>query len=764
MSTITMDKMARPEESTSIGSPRLVLRFALLTALALVLAGGCILWFVRHEAAVRAEKQVGFHARFVADSILRDRFRESDFAGPVTGNRRAELDALFRGRILGGGTKLVKLWGRDGRVTYSSAHALIGETADSPEELERALAGETVAEESRLEGEPPGESVEVLEAYVPMRLSESGAPVGVFELYQDYGVVSQTVAATVKPITIALALALLALWASLFPILRRVTRVLRSRNRRLLEQAAALEAGLGELRRTDAALRASEERYRELFENANDVVATFELDGRFTSVNRAGEQVTGYGRDELLGMRFVELVVPEDVERTNRERERKLTGAVTTTEYEVEIVTKDGRRAALDVSSRLIEQDGRAVAIHAIARDVSERKELEERLRQSQKMEAVGQLAGGIAHDFNNLLTAIQGYAELLSAGLEGQSTPRRDAEEIAKAAERASALTRQLLAFSRRELVRPKPVDVNQLVTGIETLLHRTLGEQIKLQSNLSVDVAPVKADPGQLEQVLVNLAVNARDAMPTGGILTIETSNVTIDERRARRQGDVGPGRYVCLSVSDTGRGMSEEVRERAFEPFFTTKERGQGTGLGLATIYGIATGAGGHVVLDSEEGHGTTVTVYLPAGEYEARPSRPELAEAVPASGGSETVLVVEDEEAVRELAARVLGAAGYDVLTAGSGEEALALSESRRGPLDLVLSDVVLPGVSGRELVEHLSPARPGLCVIYMSGYTDDVVVRHAALEGVAFLGKPFRAEELLRRVRETLDLRPDLVES
>src|SRR5436309_13230732 len=380
----------------------------------------------------------------------------------------------------------------------------------------------------------------------------------------------------------------------------------------------------------------------------------------------------------------------------------------------------------------------------------------EERLRQAQKMEAVGRLAGGVAHDFNNLLTVITSYSDLLLEDLGSDEPERYDDHQLRKAAEAAAALTRQLLAFSRQQVLQPRALDLKATVTGIEKLLKRLIGEDVRLTTFLAPDLGVVKADPGQIEQIIVNLAVNARDAMPTGGRLTIEAANVEMDEAYARGHAPARPGRYVMLALSDTGIGMDERTRARVFEPFFTTKDPGKGTGLGLATVYGIVKQSGGFVWVYSEPGHGTTFKVYLPRVDEppEPAPAAPAIAEP---GRGTETVLVVEDAASVRMVTRQVLERYGYLVLEAPNGDTALHLEAKHPGRIHLLLTDVVMPGLSGRQLAEQLAQLRPDMKVLYASGYAADAIVHHGILEsGIAYLQKPFTPETLARRVRQVLD--------
>jgi nitrogen-specific signal transduction histidine kinase/CheY-like chemotaxis protein len=404
----------------------------------------------------------------------------------------------------------------------------------------------------------------------------------------------------------------------------------------------------------------------------------------------------------------------------------------------------------------------------SILMDVTERKAaeetrkrlkiVEEQLRQSQKMEAVGKLAGGVAHDFNNLLTAISGYSDLLLHRLPDYSTLRRDVEEIRKAGDRAATLTRQLLAFSHRQVLQPKVLDLNNVVTKMGQMLRRLIGEDIELSIDLSPSLSLVKADPGQIEQVIVNLVVNARDAMPDGGRITIATTGADLSSSYAAVHPEVVPGPHVLLSVANTGHGMNDETQMHLFEPFFTTKEGGKGSGLGLATVYGIVQQSGGHLRVNSAADRGSTFLIYLPRVEPPEDGVQGADRSLLPhPSPGTETVLLAEDEEVVRRFAREILSGNGYKVLEAGSGREALLLSEAYRGEIQLLLTDVVMPKMSGRELTERIRPLRPDLRILYMSGYTDDAILRHGVLEdGIPFLQKPFTPEGLARKVREVLD--------
>jgi two-component system, cell cycle sensor histidine kinase and response regulator CckA len=644
----------------------------------------------------------------------------------------------------------------------------------------------------------------------------------------------------------------------------------------------ALANDITERKQAAEELRKSEERYRDLVENARDMIYTYDLEGNFTSINKAGEMITGYSREETSKINIAQVVAPDYLEKARR----MLTGRLAGKEemiYDLEVVAKDGRRIAVEVNARLVYQNGVPCGVQGIARDITERRrfeealqrqkeytghiisaaptlivgiardgtttlinraitrvtgyepgeivgenwwrilypgeeyrqvdqlfeefnqgrgvvnyemtlttksggkrtiswnsvnrlneqgeiseiigigadvteqrELEDQLRQSQKMEAFGQLAGGVAHDFNNLLTVINGYSDLLLRGLGTGEPIRLNVEEIRRAGERAASLTSQLLAFSRKQVLQPKVLKLNSVVADVDKMLRRLIGEDIDLLTVLEPSLGQIKADPGQIEQVILNLAVNARDAMPQGGQLIIETANVYLDNEYARRHLFIQPGQYVMLALSDTGCGMNAETQERLFEPFFTTKEQGKGTGLGLSTVYGIIKQSGGDIWVYSKVGKGTTIKIYLPrvAGiveSDEARDAPTELPQ------GRETVLLAEDEEQVRRIARVILEMSGYHVLEASGGDEALSIYKQHEGQIHLVMTDVVMPQMSGRELAQSLERLQPGIKVLYMSGYTDDAIVRHGLLDQeIAFLQKPFTPEALTCKVREVLD--------
>jgi PAS domain S-box-containing protein len=515
-----------------------------------------------------------------------------------------------------------------------------------------------------------------------------------------------------------------------------------------------------------------------LLEAAPDAMLCVEADGRIALVNAQAERLFGYEREELVG-RPVEILVPEvarGVHPGHRAgyaadlKPRPMGGGMNLAGRR-----KDGSTFPAEISLSAIDTE-EGMLVTAAVRDVTERLEaqaererlktqaernkLERQLQQSQRLESLGQLAGGVAHDFNNLLGVISNYAAFVAeeaemrSGDSGWETVRSDIEQVRRAAVRAAELTHQLLSFARREVVQPRVLDLNEVVTSVGQLLTRTLGEHVELVTNLAADLGPVLADPGQIEQALVNLAVNARDAMPGGGKLAIETASTEVDETFTVSRPGLPTGRYVSVKVSDTGTGMPAEVIERAFDPFFTTKPKGEGSGLGLAIVYGIVAQAGGSVRIYSEAGLGTTVVVLLPVTDRS--PLTGELPPAAPERGNGESVLVVEDEDALREVTRRILARNGYQVLLAANGCQAIEVAASCPGPLHALVTDVVMPGMQGREVADRVRAVHPGVRVLYMSGYTQGLLGAQGILDpGIQLIEKPFSQAALLTKLRAVL---------
>jgi PAS domain S-box-containing protein len=514
---------------------------------------------------------------------------------------------------------------------------------------------------------------------------------------------------------------------------------------------------VSERKRSEHALRESEARYRDLFENASDLVCTTTLDGDFLYVNPAWGSAMGYRDEELTTRRFSELVHPDSRDRYFDVVARAAAGE-SVGHVDLVLVTAEGVPLTLEGNLSCTTNDGEPPQLRGIYRDVTERKRVEDQLRRAERMQAAGRLAGGVAHEVNNMMTGVIGFSEFLLRGLEVDDPRRSEVREIIKAGTRAADVTRQLLAFTRQQFLRPEVLPVNGVVRDLELMLRRSLGEDHRLELALSPDAGEIRADRGQLEQVLVNLMLNARDALQARGRVTIATEVAALDESYGQRHGGIGIpfGQYVQLSVSDTGVGMDRETQARIFEPFFTTKPVGQGTGLGLSTVYGIVKQSGGFIWVYSEPGQGTTFKVYLPrVGSELGGAADGERAPA--AEGGSETILIVEDEELVRSLASRALREHGYTVLEARHGGDAIRQLQTQPSAIHLVNTDVVMPEMGGRELGRRLKLIRPSLPVLFMSGYTGEDVIQRGLMDPDApFQQKPFAPDGLARKVREMLD--------
>ncbi|MBI5687509.1 MAG: response regulator [Verrucomicrobia bacterium] len=515
--------------------------------------------------------------------------------------------------------------------------------------------------------------------------------------------------------------------------------------------------------RSQESLQVSETRFRSAFYGAVPGMALTSMDGRLLRVNRSLCDMLGYSVAELLVKSFQTLVHPDDLQASQRLLET-LMGGERPAQMEKRFVHKRGGTVWTYWSVSLL-RDQRGAPLYFLSQihDLTERKRTEAALRQSeellhkaQKMEAVGRLAGGVAHDFNNILTVISGYATMLSKKLEGDPELQREVDEIQTSADRAATLTRQLLALSRKQLLNPKVLDLNLVVGGIEKMLRRLIGEDVELRIQLDETIGRVKVDPGQIEQVIMNLAINARDAMPSGGKLTIQTASVVQERPGQLSEGGIPAGHYTVLIVTDTGIGMNDEVRSHLFEPFFTTKDRDKGTGLGLATCHGIIKQSGGYIHVYTEPGHGTAFKIYLPVVAGAAEDIRPAAGAGIVQSG-SETVLLVEDEDPVREFAVRLLREAGYTVLEARNGNDALRLlQEQASRKIDIMVTDVIMPQMGGKELADQLKQLRPATRILFVSGYTGDALDNSGVLRtGAAFLEKPFSAARLTQKIREVL---------
>ena len=515
-----------------------------------------------------------------------------------------------------------------------------------------------------------------------------------------------------------------------------------------------------ERRHAEAALRDSELRYRELVENARDLICTCDLEGRILSINQAGLDLTGYTSDALVGRPLLDVVAPESREAATALFIGTQTDLLSS-RTEIVLIGSGEKRVVLELACWLQRRSGIPIAVQAIGRDVTERRRLEDELRQAQRMEAVGKLAGGVAHDFNNLLTAILGFAALVEAE-QKEGSPLHDyLAQIRRSGEQAAALTRQLLAFGRRQMLSPVDLDLNHVVDDTQKMLRRLIGEDVELIVQLARDLSPVRADRSQVEQVIVNLAVNARDAMPSGGQLTIRTENVVVEAKPSTTVPGTAPGNYAALIVEDTGEGIPPSVLGRIFEPFFTTKAFGRGSGLGLATVYGVVKQSKGDIQVRSVPGEGTTFTVLLPAvtrtvTSTETPTERKHDAETSAVGPNVGSVLIVEDDIGVRKFTAKVLCDAGWTALEADDPAGAMAIASCQSQPIDLLLTDVVLPGINGSELAGRICALRPGLRVLFMSGYAPEEIVASGALPmGEHLIRKPFTPSVLRQRVAQML---------
>jgi two-component system cell cycle sensor histidine kinase/response regulator CckA len=526
------------------------------------------------------------------------------------------------------------------------------------------------------------------------------------------------------------------------------------RTAQLIAANERLQREITERQRTEEALKSSEARYRSLFDGVPVGLYRTTPEGKILDANPALVQMLGYpDRESLVTVNVAASYVnPED--RVRKKALLAQEGIIR--DYEMELRRHDGERIWVRDTVRVVrDPSAEATCYEGSMEEITERKQLESQFRQAQKMEAIGRLAGGVAHDFNNILTAITGYSEITLLDLRRDDPLRANIEEVLKASERAASLTQQLLTFSSKQILQPRKINLNDTITDMHGMLQRLIGEDIDLSLVLDPEMGTVIADPGQVEQIILNLVVNARDAMPQGGKITMETGNFLLDETYAQRHLEVTPGAYSMLALSDNGLGMDGETQAQIFEPFFTTKPRGKGTGLGLAMVYGIIKQSGGHIWVYSEPGQGTTIKVYLPRVDAAVEPAIVEEPTELPF--GKETILIVEDEDALRALISRSLKKFGYQVLEARHGGDALLICEQAQEPIHLMLVDVVLPQISGPGIAARLASLQPEMKVLFMSGYTENAIVRHGVLDQrVPFLPKPFKPVAMVRKVREVLD--------
>lgn len=687
--------------------PRLTLRFALYAGVALALAGGASVWVGSRQVTTDEQRSVWEDARYIAERLGRDDLARSALEQPAVGDRRAELDELFDREALGPNASAVTLFRRDGRVTYSTEHAQIGTVHEEPELLERALAGEAVY------GVAGDGDEKVLESYVPVQwvLADPTWPAGVLRVSRDYAPVQQEIAdkQTLQAVTTLLALVLL--YLALFPILRRVTNTLAARNRSLVD---------------------SEARWRALTEQASDAIFVVDPDGFVVQANERACRLLDRSPDAVLDRNFGDFVEPGDLARVPLRLQEVLDGD--TVLQERRLVRRDGSTVLAELSSSMLD-DGRVLAI---ARDVTERNELEEQRRRALRAEATERLASGIAHDFEHLIASIAAFSEVGLGRTTATDELRRPLEKIREASLRGAELTRQLLVFGSRNESEPRVLDLPELFAGMDSRLRAMAGRQIRLVTDVAADVGRVAAAPEELEEVVATLVLNACEHVAGGGTVAVSASNVDFMRRRRGAAADsrVEPGHYVMLSVSDDG-----SVRDGG---------RDASLGVGLAAAFAVVQRRGGTLGVESDPEHGTTIRVYLP--RVEAPAVHLVQPQAAPVDlRGTETILVAEDEQIVRAVVREMLEERGYTVLEAGSGVEALHVVAGHDGPIDLLLTDLVMPDMGGRELAAAMVAAHSECRVVFMSGYAD------ATPEpGVTFLEKPFTHESLAHTVRHVLD--------
>lgn len=533
----------------------------------------------------------------------------------------------------------------------------------------------------------------------------------------------------------------------------RLEELVDERTDRLNTVNLKLREEINERKVAEEALRASKDKYSNLFQSSNDIIFIHDLDDNILEVNQKAVDIFGYTREEFLSLKLPQLRGPETDEQAVYANEKiEKHGFVV---FETDFLKKNGEVINAEASSSLLEI-GREKVVQAIIRDITKRKQLEEQLRQAQKMEAIGRLAGGVAHDFNNSLTVITGYSELLMLGIAKNDPMFQSIKEIKKAAARAESLTRQLLAFSRKQIIQPNVLNINNLIENMKKMLGRLIGEDIELITSLDPETGHIKADPGQIEQVIMNLIINASDAIPQGGKITIELQNINFKKSFTWEGLEIKAGFHIMLTISDTGIGMDKETQNHIFEPFFTTKKVGEGTGLGLSTVYGIVRQNDGYMTVQSELGMGSVIQIYFPCVK-EVADKKEKIARSQDFLRGNETILVAEDEDVVRELACQVLRIYGYNVLEAPHGGSAILKCEQYKDDIHLILSDIVMPEMSGPELVTRLKLYYPEIKVLYMSGYTDDAIVRYGILEdNIQFIQKPFSPVSLLKKIRTVLE--------
>lgn len=683
-------------------------------------------------------------AGFVKQEI-NDKLQLEKFLHPVPETDYEELTRQIEKLNLGPNIFRIKIWNKDKTIVWSSNSEEVGQQNQENYELNEVLMGSVVSDIATQGYAKEKYAYElehdIMELYIPAHSTESGEVDLIFELYTNIDQLLIGIARHNRSVWIATMGVTIILYLVLFTIVWRASRHIDRQRKQI---------GL------------SEERYSSLIHSAHVGIVSADTTGKIDIMNQAAGKMFGYSSEEKSSILFQELFGQETRDDIKAQLAQCFTFGECTVlnrSFETEGRRKDGMVFPLEVSLS-VSGKGKDHILTGLFRDITEQKQtrerqdkLQEQLYQVQKMDSVGKLAGGIAHDFNNMLSAIIGYSEIVLLSLPHDRKLREDVKAIKDAGQKAAALTKQLLAFSRKQVLDVRPLDLNSVVEGMVKMLSRVIGEDVKLELHLESEINRVLADQSQIEQVLLNLAVNARDAMPKGGNLIIETAIVEIDKEFVDQHAEAKSGRHVLLAISDTGTGIPDEFRQSIFEPFFTTKEVGKGTGLGLATVYGIVKQHGGQIYVYSELEKGTTFKIFLPVSESEIMGEEKEEGEPIPASQG-ETVLIAEDDETIRRMIKSIMEAEGYKILEAADGEEAIAISKKYDGEIKLLLSDVIMPKINGRELALTLQKNRPTMEVIFMSGYTDDVISHHGVLdEGVHFIQKPITPSVLAKKLKE-----------
>jgi PAS domain S-box-containing protein len=729
-------------------------KFFLLLLIALPLFGyflGKVITSSMHTNMLNRSNEMA--ANFVTHEI-RNKLHVDDFIILKEGEEYQNLSTQVESLHLGPDVMGVKIWNRDFTVVWSSNEEDVGESSPGHHELVHVYEGELISEisdEHHLEekythsGAAVGVAYKIMELYIPVRSNPEGEVKLAVEVYRNIDQLLAEIGHHNKIVWLSIATGTFLLYLLLFGLIWGAAR---------------------QIDKQDIEIKSSEERFRNLIHSAQDGIVSADRSGRIFLINQAAEKIFGYEKDELHNLSFIQLFkndgnsdFADEISNFVESGDKVTTGK----SYELLGMHKSGQTLPLEVSLS-VSGDQDSMMLTGIIRDITDKKHAEEQheklqtqLIQMQKMETVGRLAGGIAHDFNNILSAIIGYSELLLSDLPDDSQAYQDVETIKNSGEKAALLTGQLLAFSRKQVLKMQPVDLNAVIEGMVKIINRLIGENINLELDLIPGISSINADQGQLEQIILNLAVNARDAMPNGGNLLIETNEAQLEKEYVDYHPDAKLGRHVLLILSDTGVGMDDHVKQQIFDPFFTTKERGKGTGLGLSTVYGIVKQHESQIYVYSEPGMGTTFKLFFPVSEYAAGEDSKTAETVLPK--GNETILIAEDDDTIIRMLKNYLEPLGYNLLLANDGLEAMDLSHSYEAEIHILLTDVIMPKMNGQELADSIQKERPDIKVVFMSGYTDDVIKHHGVLEpGINFIQKPITPSKLTQVLKDVLEIK------